>query len=55
MGRCIEHGGVEWKLVLGNMWGKKKSKVSKRILHYYWSNENLMLNGLMVIRFKERQ
>jgi hypothetical protein len=46
MGRCIEHDGVEWKLVPSRMWEEEKFRASKRILHYYWSNDNLMFKGL---------
>lgn len=32
----------------------KESKVDKRILNYYWSNDNLMFKGLVVPRLNER-
>jgi hypothetical protein len=33
----------------------KESRVGKRILNYYWSNDNLMFKGLVLPRPNERR
>jgi len=33
--------------------GEEKSKVCKPIIHYYWSNDNLMFKGLVLFRPNE--
>ncbi len=32
---------------------KEKVRIRKHIMHYYWSNDSLMFNGLVVFRFEE--
>jgi hypothetical protein len=33
---------------------KERSRVNKRVLHYYWNNDNLMFKGLVVPRPNEQ-